>query len=213
MSATFSINVIHTSDSTFIYPNGDVSNATHLLRSGGGNGANFVAIDEPKTSFDDDSSYVYTDYATHGNSVASDLYTLGGYGDANGTVNNVKVYVRSKSHNNSPDSTATFKILTKVGSFATASSDNFNLTTDYTYYTQTYTSQPSDSSSWSWNAIDNLQVGVNCSSPTNTLTGLSETLRPNASGGSTNLVLMHLVVVLILLLLVIPIIGNVSMRI
>jgi len=178
MTATFTITTKRSSENLYLYPNA-AGNMTQLTSSGG---ANYTCIDEERLDYDDDTSYVYN-FAV---SVASDIYIIPDHTTESGAINYVQVYGRAKAHSYGPSSVATYKLLVQVGSTATKKSTNFNLSNTYNPFTYIWTSQPTDSTIWSWNAIDNLKIGVECSSPSIIDATQTLTLRPNAYGGKSD---------------------------
>ena len=134
--------------------------------------------DEPYYLPDGDDSYVYSN-ATFS---SSDLYEVSGTTDT-GTIVAVQICSVAKSQGYAPSSVATYKILATVDDGANIyKSDNFTLTTGYSTYRSFYLTSPATSTSWTWDEIANLQIGVECSSPTIIFNGATFILYPNATG-------------------------------
>jgi len=140
--------------------------------------------DEPYYLPDGDESYVYSN-ATFS---SSDLYEISGTTDT-GTIVAVQICSVAKSQGYAPSSVATYKILATVDDGANIyKSDNFTLTTGYSTYRSFYLTSPSTSVAWTWDEIANLQIGVECSSPSITFNAASYILYPASTGYADALV-------------------------
>jgi len=173
-AASFSLTFTPSSKNLFLYPYGDTADIA--LTMVGDTGSNYKAIDEEK-SLPDTNTYVYTTNT----SVVSDRYILPDHSTESGTINNVQVYLRGKSNIYPASSDAVYKAIVDCNE-TQYYSDSFNLTTDYTTYSNLWTTRPYDSGDWTWADIDALQIGVMCSSPLTDGDGRTLILRPNAAG-------------------------------
>jgi hypothetical protein len=177
MSATFTISQQPVSGNLFLYPIDDVSGATAFTASG--SGKNYQYVDDPR-DVPDTSTYVYTTSMSD----VTDVYELQDHTTETGTINHVQVFARAKSQY---ASSATFRILIEDNNDIRNTSTDFNFTTDYTTYNYTWTSNPTDGTTWKWNNIDNMKIGMSAKS-VNTPGGVIYTFRPNANGDDIELI-------------------------
>jgi hypothetical protein len=179
--ATFDIIQIREGAELYLTPSNDGCN-TALTPVG--QPSNYLCIDDTRLNPDDDTSYVYSS-ATDLN---YDLYLLPNHTTETGTINYVQVYARAKSHIDAQSQNGIFKIiLTDNACGNIYKSNDINLITSYLTYDNIWTTNPRTATTWTWSDIDNLQVGIECSSPT--IMGASKLLviRPNAAGDNTAL--------------------------
>ncbi len=113
--------------------------------------SNYLCVDEEVA--DDDSTYV----ETSGGATEIDTYNIPDHSEGYGTISSVTVYVRCRA-----STTADLHAAETV--IRTHSTDYFGTYTllplDYTYLSQTYTTNPFTTSAWTWDEIDALEIGV-----------------------------------------------------
>jgi len=165
----------------YIVPNADGCNIG-LTPYGAAN--NYQCIDDPVDIPDDDISYV----SSSATDVLYDLYKLPDDSITDGTINYVQVYTRAKSHVYPQSEDGTYKILVTDDACANIyKSDNIGLITGYSLYSNIWLENPRTSAEWTLADLNNLQIGIECSSPTVTAVIKSSTFRPNESGDLTQL--------------------------
>ena len=184
--STFTITQTPDDNNLYLYPDG--SSSTQCISSGS---LNHHMIDDTYNNADDDTTYVYT------TNIGSqyDFYTITNHTDETGSINYVSVVSTAKSHTNGQSSSGTYELWIKdstSGSSVSSQVDHAPLSTSYKKYYHNFTSSPTGAS-WDWNAIDNLIIGFECSSPTVTSANQTLTLRPTgdsdcnlSSVGATN---------------------------
>ena len=103
---------------------------------------------------DDNKTYVYTDsiYAYY----TYDLYELQDSSINYGNIQNVTVNIRCKSTTGKGGA----ETLIRPPGTSPIYSNNFPLTSTYTNYQTTYTTNPYTGKTWTWQDINNLQIGV-----------------------------------------------------
>jgi hypothetical protein len=164
-------------DPVVIRPNG-AGALTELTPSAGNN---WECVDE--TIKDDDTTYV----ETHAISTCSDLYTTPIQSHV-GTITSIKVYSYAKSDLNSPSIAAEYQLLISDDNGVNiGESDTFNLSTDYVQQQYTWFTNPRTGLDWDWGDVDNLQIGVACSSPSIFDFPTNIIFRPNGAGTYTEL--------------------------
>jgi hypothetical protein len=116
-------------------------------------GSHYDKVDE--ASADDDSTYV----CTNSTSYQRDLYALDNHSVGAGTINSVTIYFRFKTSESLYYAYA--KPSQKSGSTVTDGTEKSHKG-DVFYVTesQTYTTNPATGNPYTWNEIDNLQIGV-----------------------------------------------------
>lgn len=146
---------------------------------------NWECVDDPVSTPDEDTTYVYSSITD----IQYDLYELPNHTTESGTINYIKVYARAKSHLYQQHADGIFKIiLTDNDCTNIYKSSDKELTTDYVTYDNTWTENPRTSAAFTWADLNNLQIGVECSSPT--VDNAVETeihIIPNASGTYTEM--------------------------
>jgi len=163
MSATFTISQSPSLKMLWLYPNGD--SATQLSAEPAG--TNYTTVDDTRLDYDTD-TYVYTTNI----STVSDLYNLENHTTELGSINSITVFARAKSHQYGQSSSGTFDILLDDGFGNVSKSSeatyptNIQLTTGYNLYSCLWKSNPTNSEAWTWTDVDNLLIGMKCSSPT-----------------------------------------------
>ncbi len=171
---TFTLTQQYTND-LYLTPGGDGCNID-LSPFGAAN--NFQCVDDPKETPDDDTTYVYSAAIN----LNYDLYTLPNHTTEIGAINYVLIRARAKSHLTAQHEDGIFKIiLTENACSNIYKSNDIGLITTYATYNNVWTTNPRTAAVWTWADIDNLQIGIECSSPTIT-NFLTETLRPNGAG-------------------------------
>lgn len=178
---TFTITQTQVGKNLYIHP---IADGCNIDFTPVGEANNWKCVDDIRENPDDDSTYVYSD-ATD---LKYDLYELQNHTTETGTINYIQAYVRSKSHQYPQSIDGIFKIiLTEDVCSNIYKSDDIDLTTGYLTYNNIWLENPRSSVTWTWDDIDNLQIGLECSSPTNYAIEKTLTLRPNAVGALTQL--------------------------
>lgn len=176
--ATFSISQTPDDIDLYLYPSGDVISG----QTPHGETHNYECIDEPWYSSDADTSYV----STASISAVSDWYSLPDHTDETGRINYVRVVAQARSSQYNQSIDGIYRVLIGDGSSTASSQNNAPLTTGYRNYTGVWTTRPSGGD-WTWTDIDNLQIGVLCSSPVIGTTTHLSVFRPDGNGDSTTL--------------------------
>ena len=141
-------------------------------------GNNYDKIDDPNDVPDADATYVYSDSSD----TKYDLYKIFDETIV-GTINYVKLFARSKSNDVAQHEDGLFKIILTDDACANIyKSDDINLTTGYSTYSNLWTENPRTSTAWTQVDIKSLQIGVECDSPWATTTKHSLILLPVENG-------------------------------
>ena len=179
MGDTFSLTQTPNTLNLYLYPNGDYT-SQHIPV---GEISNYLCVNEDY-DVPNDNNYVYTTSI----SLVTDLYTLDNHGSESGTINYVKVFNRAKASPYGQAATGVYRILIST-SAVTYFSDDIDLTTTYNTYNNLWVNNPATGVAWTWADIDNLKIGIACSSPSVTGTGseVASTFYPNAAGDLTNI--------------------------
>ena len=111
-------------------------------------GAHWDKVDE--ATADDDSTYIY--YHSSEGAYERDLYNLPA-SSGSGTINKITVYFRAYRYGEHAKASIKSDSVVTDGTEVTLSSD-------YTTYSQEWTTNPADDAAWEWTDIDALQVGV-----------------------------------------------------
>ena len=121
-------------------------------------GEHWDKVDE--TSSDNDTTYVYTPSAGW----EEDLYDTANYSTqtAGGDIQYVEVFMVSRATLSADQVSAYVHIKTNGLEYNGTSE---NLTTSYALYSNPWTDNPQSGSSWTWNEIDDLQIGVGMREP------------------------------------------------
>lgn len=179
---TFTLTQQQVGKNLYLYPNGDLLACTEFAVVG--DFPNYACVDENRLTPDNDSTYVWWGKSP----TALDLYELQNHTTEAGFINYIQVYARAKSHEMTQHIDGVYKIICSPDSTCSHvyKSDDINLTTGYTTYNKVWTKNPQTAIDWTWADVDNLCIGMECSSPTLYSTTLNLTLRPNAIGTETN---------------------------
>jgi hypothetical protein len=94
-------------------------------------------------------------YNFHNASYQRDLYNLPAHSVGSGTINSITVYFRCRYYNVSGKAEPSLKSGSSV-----VDGTEVALTTSWTTYSQTWTTNPATGLAWTWDAIDALQIGV-----------------------------------------------------
>jgi len=133
-----------------LYPNA-VGDLTELTAAGG---TNYSNVDDPMGSPDEDTTYNYSNGVT--GIVKVDLYNVPNHTTETGPIDNVTVYTRAKTVMDYATQFGYEAIkVWGTGDYGTV----HDLTGGYVDYSTIWTSKPSDSTTWTWSDIDNLQIG------------------------------------------------------
>lgn len=170
----FTISQTPNAENIYLYPNGDV--CTQYDRHG--DTANWKCVDENRNSCDEDATYVFSSKPTDN----FDIYSLQDKRRA-GYINYVQVIGVAKSDTYAQDKDGHYKLLVDPASTCTDiyESEDFDITTTYSEYTATWTENPMTSADWTWGDIEDLGIGVKCSSPSYPTTK-TLTLNPDGQG-------------------------------
>jgi len=185
---TFTITQSQPNKNVWLYPTGNGC-VVDLSPSAGNN---WECVDELKDANDDDGSYVYS----NATSLVTDLYLTAEsvVSNLSGTINYVQVYARAKSHLYPQSSNGLYKILllldtsecTDGGMFK---SNDKDLATGYQTFNYVWNTNPSTATDWEWADIEDLQIGLQCTSPTLTNYPAYTTFRPNGVGDKEECIL------------------------
>jgi len=93
-----------------------------------------------------------------------DLYNIQDHSVGNGTINSVTVYARCKTDASGVDGKIAIKSGTGGGAPNTIDESDITLTTSWADYSHTWATNPATASAWTWDEIDNLQIGINLES-------------------------------------------------
>ena len=138
-------------------------------------GNNYACIDEVWNNPNDDTDYVYgTDVSN-----LTDVYNCPNP-SLSGTINYVRIIGRAKSDTIAQAAAGNYKLSCYDGSSTGYSDNNAPLPTSYSKYYGTWATKPSGGA-WSWTDINNLRIGIQCSSPA-VADASTLTLRPNGVG-------------------------------
>jgi hypothetical protein len=108
-------------------------------------------------TFDGDSTYVETE-----NKWQEDLYEIGNHTAGYGAINYVKVYMVAKEETDQDITTAYTHIKTNGVEYNGAAE---YLTTSYATYSYQWNNNPQTGNPWTWDEVDDLQVGVGITRP------------------------------------------------
>lgn len=137
-------------------------------------GAGWECVDESVS--DDDTSYVYTDSIITKSSLFGIEATT-----ATGTITSVRVISDAKSDTYLQSGLGIYKLLYSIdGGITTYESIDMNLTSSYANISYTWAYELSGPTSWTWTDIANLQIGVECSSPSISAQTSELILRPTS---------------------------------
>lgn len=172
---TFTLSPTISPETIYLYPE---ANGCHTdFSQYPASNQNWDKIDDDRLSFDDDSTYVYT----NSTDTEYDLYEIE---DTTITenINYVKVRARGKSHLYSQDDSGIYKIIITDNNCSDISkSGDFDLTTSYSNMSKTWTQNPRTASDWTVADINNLEIGIECDSPEHSI-NKTLTVKPNAQG-------------------------------
>ena len=173
MSNTFTITQTPDDINLYLYPNG--SSSTQMIASGASQ--NYLCVDEVWYNPNDDTDYVYMT----GASSVSDWYIIQDHTTETGSINYVKVIAEARSTEGNQSENGIYKMWIGDGSSTSYILNQAPITRSYSKYYSIFTSTPSGSS-WTWNDVDNLLIGIECSSPTVTGSIKNLILRPDSNG-------------------------------
>jgi len=176
--STFTINQTPEEKNIYLYPTG--SSATELTAIG--SDENWDCVNDTRISYDTN-TYVYNNTT----STLTDLYTVDDTSVSSGDINSVTVYVRGKSETYNQEASGIYAIVFDDGHGNKTYGTNHTNTTGWTLWSENWSSKPSDSSSWTWTDIDEMLVGIECSSPLVVGGNTNLLLEPNAAGDLSNL--------------------------
>jgi len=169
---TFTIRQTRDKENLYLYPN---VNGCNIDFTPFGEVNNFECVDDIRVIPDDDVTYVYS----NATDLEYDLYELPNHTIETGTINYVQVYARAKSHSYAQHPDGIYKIiLTDNACSNIYKSNDIDLITGYRTYNNVWTENPRTAAAWTWNDIDNLEIGNECSSPTIPGASLVLVIRP-----------------------------------
>ena len=144
---------------------------------------NWDCINDPRDIPDEDYTYVYSSVTD----LQYDLYRIPNHTTESGIINFVRIFARAKSADITQHQDGIYKIiLTDNACGNIYKSDDIDLITSYSTYNNVWTTNPRTTDAWTWTDIDNLQFGIECSSPS-VATTTNSVFRPNATGFHTNM--------------------------
>ena len=174
---TFTISQSPNSANLYLYPIG--STVSNFLKIG--DTANYKCIDDLWYACDDDITYVYYDDV----STVSEHYILQNHTTETGTINYVRVIANAKSHPYAQSPNGKYVLKIYDGASTASGMNQTPLSTTYSKYYSTFATKPSGGA-WTWDAVDNIQIKIACSSPSVSTT-TNKIFRPNAAGTNTGL--------------------------
>jgi len=118
---------------------------------------NWEAVDE--VTANDNVDYVYTDTLIGG--YKYDTYTTGASYSDLGTITSVTIYFRSQV------SSVTQTLKTAILTHSTLYTGDFTVATSWVTNSKTYTTNPYTGAEWTWDEINNLEIGVSLKPPIN----------------------------------------------
>lgn len=184
---TFTLTQSQPGQEILLYPSGDGC-TTELTPIGAAN--NWQCVDEIKDAYNEDTDYV----VSQATNALKDLYLTDEsiVSNLSGTINYIQVYARGKSYLYPQEADGIFKILITTNPSECTDgviykSDDKNLITDYSTFSYVWNTNPSTASNWVWADLEDLEIGIEVSSPTITDYLVTATFRPNAAGDKTEL--------------------------
>ena len=186
---TFTISQSQPGQEVWLYPSG---NGCLIELTPIGEANNWQCVDELKDDTNEDTDYV----ASSDIAAKKDLYLTAESIVSNlaGTINYVQIYARAKSHLYPQHEDGIFKIFLTLNPSGCTEGDFYKssdkgLITSYSTVNHVWNLNPLTSLSWVWADIENLEIGVEVSSPTLTDYQVGATFRPNAVGDKTECIL------------------------
>lgn len=156
----FKITQSPASKDIYLYPesNGCVNDCFPI-----GDIPNYKCVDDEYNALEPETTYVFMD----GASTVSELYTMENHGTITGTINYVKVCDKAKSDKYPPHINADYKVMISNNGVCSyyARSGSMPLCTGYGSFEYAWLENPWTTTDWTWDDIDNLQAGFECSSP------------------------------------------------
>lgn len=145
--------------------------------------SHFQDVDDPIMLPDDNATYLYSDDPSE----TTELLNLPNV-SYTGTINYIKVYSRGCVVDYSPGPNTNYKIaITDNNCTNIYYSPTQNLLKNtYSLFNYQWTDNPRTGVTWTWNDINNLQIGFALTSPTLSSSSGSITLRPDSAGDATN---------------------------
>jgi len=135
---------------------GDEENISDVV--GDGVGTHYTTVDEETP--DEDTTKVRSNAATY----ERDLYNIPNHSVGSGVINYIKVYARCKVTIEKDQTSAKIAIKSGTGAGApdtvSESSEIDVSVAVYTTYSNQWSTNPATSSAWTWDEIDNLQIGI-----------------------------------------------------
>jgi len=156
----FTITQSPVSKNLFLYPedNGCVNECFPI-----GDMPNWRCVDDLQDALEPESTYVWMD----GASTISELYAMENHTTETGTINYVKAHCRAKSDVYAPHVDAVYKVTVAENSDCSlfAVSGNMPICTGYGLFEYAWVENPWTDTDWTWDEVDALQAGFECSSP------------------------------------------------
>lgn len=139
---------------------------------------NYGCVDEDRNAPNEDNDYVYTTGAD-----LEDYYRVPDT-SVSGTINYVRVYTRGRSVTANQHANGVFRSICSAHGTAGYGTDNAPINTSYNTFYDTWVSTPSGGS-WTWDAVNNMQIGVNLKSIQVPTASLDYNLDTNGAGDDT----------------------------
>jgi len=172
---TFTMVQQQSSNDLFLIPE---ANGCNIDFTPVGEANNWECVDDPRDMPDNDITYVYSSASL----AKYDLYELPNHTTETGTINYVQVYARGKSQEFAQHEDGIYKILlTDNACVNIFKSDDVDLAAStYKTYNKVWTANERTGDAFTWDEIDDLEIGVECSSPSVTRAPTILTIRPSA---------------------------------
>jgi len=173
---TFTLSQSRDSESVYIYPNEQVCMEWYADLPFGS--YNYQLINNDKDDSTANYSFVWNDTGN----ARLDLYGLPDQ-SLSGTINYVQVFARARSYVNPQAASGVFYLAVNTDSVCSHAyySNDIDLTTAYQLYSNIWITNPDTGIAWTWDDIDNLNIGIESTSPTYT-EAVNATFRPTANG-------------------------------
>jgi hypothetical protein len=124
---------------------------------------NWRCVDDLHNALEPETTHVWME----GASTISELYAMENHGTETGSINYVKAYCKAQSDTYAPHVDAVYKVGLSQNSDCSlfAHSNNMPLCTGYGLFGYAWMDNPWTATNWTWDEVDALQQGFECSSP------------------------------------------------